>query len=187
MCKLIQKNLLMVERKSSWNMASYIFIILSIYQHHILRISLTYYIVIYVYIWQIYGGYNVIFNRMEEKRNTEHSNKSKKLEGSLWKKSCLIGFFLSFSIMVKIPLLLLLYLFANPSSLFSPFSSFLPIKQWKWHITNHPFPSIGNTHHCSQQSFSSLETWASNIFPPFHSFSLMLPFNSLNLNTPSSL
>lgn len=42
-------------------------------------------------------------------------------------------------------------------------------------ITNHPFPSRGNTHHCPQQSFSTLETWASSkilaapALPHFHS------------------
>lgn len=41
-CKLIQKNLLMVEKTSSWNITNYIFTILSVYQHHVLPISLTY-------------------------------------------------------------------------------------------------------------------------------------------------
>lgn len=65
------------------------------------------------------------------------------------------------------------FLFSG-SLLFFTFFFFLPIKQWKWHITNHPFPSIGNTHHCSQQSFSTLETWASKIFPLFQFFLLLL-------------
>ena len=50
-----------------------------------------------------------------------------------------------------------------------------PFKQWKWHITNHPFPSVGNTHHCPQQSFSTLETWASKIIPSLLFFPLLSP------------